>query len=215
MYSLLLLRALSAPALTEALETAHAVCLDVEGYRTIDTALSLIARLPEKRDRIFLKISPPGSWQGVADLKKLIAAPVRPGVLVLPHIRAAAELALVDAELNTARINDMTLHPVVERPAVANAPEKLLGAAARTSAVYFGGRDLARELKLRPKWERLAAQREKLLKAGAKYRLPVIDGPHFDSSLPLEEESRRSLHLGFAGKIAVTLPEATAILNTT
>jgi citrate lyase beta subunit len=209
MFVLLTLADLDQAALDAALAVdADAVCLDIEGYGTIDRALALIAGNASQRKRLFLKINPPGSYRGADDLQALLKAPVRPAALVLPHIRAAAELALVDAELELARIDDMTLQPIVERPAVANAPDRLLAAAARTSAVYFNGAELARQLRLRPRWDRLIEMRRRLVEAARAYRLPAIDGPHADPTLPVEVEAALALEMGFVGKIALDSVEA-------
>ncbi|MFD2262272.1 hypothetical protein ACFSM5_05185 [Lacibacterium aquatile] len=209
MFVLLTLGDLDQASLDEALsQDVDAVCLDIEGYATIDRALALLAANADRRKRLFLKINPPGSYRGADDLKAILHASVRPVALVLPHVRAAAELALVDAELELARIDDMTLQPIVERPAVANAPDRLLAAAARTSAVYFNGAELARQLRLRPRWDRLIEMRRRLVEAARSYRLPVIDGPHADLSLPIEVEAGLARDMGFVGKIASSADEA-------
>jgi citrate lyase beta subunit len=195
--------------------SASLICIDLED------ALNPSEKAPARQEaiayltnrvspRIAVRINGMATREGLADLLAMTAAPRPPAILLIPKVQSSAELGQIDSVLGEC---PSKLIPIVEScEGLAHA--HAIAGAPRTTAVLFGGGDLAAELGVTMAWEPLFAARAQVVQACARARIPAIDVPFLaiGDDAGLHEETARIKVLGFAGKIAIH-PNQVATIN--
>jgi len=138
---------------------------------------------------------------GMADIQAVIASPSPPPALMLPKVVSPDEVRGLD-ELLTEHGLDTRLHVIIETNAGLEACYEIAQSSPRIDAMFFGGVDMAAELRAHNSWETLLYARSRLVHAAAGAGLDVIDVPYLDlGDLPgMETEARAAAALGFTGK---------------
>ena len=150
---------------------------------------------------------------GMADVQAVLAADIPPPALMMPKVRTPDEVVLLD-NLLSERGNDTRLHVIVETNAGLEAAHDIARCSPRIDAMFFGGVDMAAELRCRNEWEPLLYARSRVVHAAASAGLDVIDVPYLDLD-DLEGMKCAAIQardLGFCGKGAVH-PKQIAALN--
>lgn len=150
---------------------------------------------------------------GIADLAAVLALGPVPGVLLLPKVEHAEEIAILDALL-TAAGSPLALLPLIENArGVANAAA-IAAASPRILALFLGGVDLAAELGVAPEGPGLATARGLVVLAARGAGVGAIDVPHLDvrNAEAAGQAAREARRLGFTGK-AVLHPAQVAAVN--
>ena len=150
---------------------------------------------------------------GIADVQAVLAAVTPPPALMMPKVRTPDEVVLLD-NLLTERGHDTRLHVIIETNAGLEAAHDIAHCSPRIDAMFFGGVDMAAELRCRNEWEPLLYARSRVVHAAASAGLDVIDVPYLDLD-DLEGMKRAAIlarDLGFCGKGAVH-PKQIAALN--
>ena len=150
---------------------------------------------------------------GMADVQAVLASDSPPPALMMPKVRNPDEVVLLD-NLLSERGHGTRLHVIIETNAGLEAAYDIAHCSPRIDAMFFGGVDMAAELRCRNAWEPLLYARSCVVHAAASAGLDVIDVPYLDLQDPdgMERAAIQARDLGFCGKGAVH-PKQIAALN--
>ena len=150
---------------------------------------------------------------GLADVQAVLDTPTPPPGLMLPKVVSPDEITWLD-DLLTERGHDTRLYIIIETNAALESAHEIARASARVEALFFGGVDMAAELRCRNTWEPLLYARSRVVHAAAAAGIDVIDVPYLDLNdlTGMEREACLARELGFSGKGAIH-PKQIPILN--
>lgn len=177
-------------------------------------ALALFAE-PQSDDGVerIVRINCLRSAFGLADVQAVLATDTPPPALMLPKVMSPDDVVWLDSLLNE-RGHDTRLHIIIETNAALEEVYDIARSSRRIDALFFGGVDMAAELRCQNAWEPLLYARSRVVHAAAGAGLDVIDVPYLDLEDPegMEREASLARDLGFSGKGAVH-PKQIAPLN--
>lgn len=141
---------------------------------------------------------------GVEDVASVLATEMPPPALMMPKVRTPDEVAQLDSLLTEAG-HATRLHVIIETNAGLEAAYDIAHCSNRIDAMFFGGVDMAAELRCKNAWEPLLYARSRVVHAAASAGLDAIDVPHLDLEDPdgMRVAAEQARDLGFAGKGAV------------
>ena len=141
---------------------------------------------------------------GVEDVASVLATETPPPALMMPKVRTPDEVAQLDSLLTEAG-HATRLHVIIETNAGLEAAYDIAHCSNRIDAMFFGGVDMAAELRCKNAWEPLLYARSRVVHAAASAGLDAIDVPHLDLEDPdgMRVAAEQARDLGFAGKGAV------------
>jgi (S)-citramalyl-CoA lyase len=150
---------------------------------------------------------------GLADVQAVLSTDTPPPALMLPKVRTPDEIVWLD-NLLTERGHTTRLHVIIETNAGLEAVYDIARASARIDALFFGGVDMAAELRCKHAWEPLLYARSRVVHAAASVGIDVVDVPFLDLDDPegMERDARLALDLGFSGKGSIH-PKQIPVLN--
>lgn len=200
---------------------ADIVCVELEdGIAPKDKAeartkaIALFAE-PQADDGVerIVRINCLRSAFGLADVQAILDTDTPPPAVMLPKVMTPDEIVWLD-DILTERGHDTRLHIIIETNAGLEAVHEIARASARIEALFFGGVDMAAELRCRNAWEPLLYARSRVVHAAAGAGLDVVDVPYLDLEDPegMEREACLARDLGFSGKGSIH-PKQIAILN--
>ncbi len=179
-----------------------------------DKTLALFADLPETGGiECMVRINTIRSADGLKDLSAIIAADTPPAAIMLPKVKSAEDIELLD-ELLIDNCQHIRFHVIIETNDGLDRCYDIAKSSARIDSLLFGAVDMAAELRVEPVWEPLFRARSQLVHAAAGAGVDLIDVPFLDleDMAGLKEEAERSAALGFTGKGAIH-PKQIATLN--
>lgn len=179
-----------------------------------EKTLALFADMPETGGvECVVRINTIRSADGLKDLSAIIAADTPPDAIMLPKVKSAEEIQLID-ELLIDSCAHIRLHVIIETNDGLYRCYDIAKSSARIDSLLFGAVDMAAELRVEPVWEPLFRARSQLVHAAAGAGLDLIDVPFLDleDMAGLKEEAERCAALGFTGKGAIH-PKQIATLN--
>ena len=150
---------------------------------------------------------------GLADVTAVLATDTPPPALMLPKVMTADEIIWLD-DLLSERGHDTRLHIIIETNASLEAVHDIAQASTRIDALFFGGVDMAAELRCKNAWEPLLYARSRVVHAAASAGIDAIDVPYLDLEDPdgMAREATLARDLGFSGKGSIH-PKQIPILN--
>ena len=150
---------------------------------------------------------------GLADVNAVLATDTPPPALMLPKVMTPDEIVWLD-DLLTERGHDIRLHVIIETNASLEGIYEIARASPRIDALFFGGVDMAAELRCSNAWEPLLYARSRVVHAAASVGIDAIDVPYLDLENPdgMAKEARLARQLGFSGKGSIH-PKQIPILN--
>ena len=150
---------------------------------------------------------------GLADVQAVLATGTPPPALMLPKVMSPDEIVWLD-DLLTERGHDTRLHIIIETNAALEAANDIAFASERIDALFFGGVDMAAELRCKNAWEPLLYARSRVVHAAASAGIDAIDVPYLDLEDPqgMQREAALARDLGFSGKGSIH-PKQIALLN--
>lgn len=150
---------------------------------------------------------------GIEDVNAILASKTPPPALMMPKIRTPDEVVMLDRLLTEAG-HATRLHVIIETNAGLEAAHEIARCSDRIDAMFFGGVDMAAELRCQNTWEPLLYARSRVVHAAASAGLDVIDVPYLDLDDPggMRVAAEQARDLGFAGKGSVH-PKQIAALN--
>ena len=150
---------------------------------------------------------------GLLDVQAVIATDTPPPALMLPKVMSPDEIVWLD-DLLTERGHDTRLHIIIETNQALEAAYDIAHASKRINALFFGGVDMAAELRCKNAWEPLLYARSRVAHAAASVGVDAIDVPYLDLEDPegMRQEANLARDLGFSGKGSIH-PKQVPILN--
>jgi len=179
-----------------------------------EKGLALFA-LPQANDGVerIVRINCLRTAFGLADVNAVLATDTPPPALMLPKVMTADEIIWLD-DLLSERGHDTRLHVIIETNASLEAVHDIAQASTRIDALFFGGVDMAAELRCSNAWEPLLYARSRVVHAAASAGIDAIDVPYLDLEDPdgMAREATLARELGFSGKGSIH-PKQIPILN--
>lgn len=150
---------------------------------------------------------------GLSDVQAVLETDTPPPALMLPKVRTPDEVIWLD-NLLTERGHATRLHVIIETNPGLEAVHDIARASPRIDALFFGGVDMAAELRCKNAWESLLYARSRVVHAAASIGVDAIDVPFLDLEDPegMEHAAGLALDLGFSGKGSIH-PKQIPILN--
>ena len=150
---------------------------------------------------------------GLLDLEAFISSKLNVKALMLPKVKTPDEITFIDDLLTDCNL-DTDLHVIMETNEALENIYDIAHASKRIVALYFGGVDMAAELRVPNSYENLIYARSKLVHAGASVGVDVIDVPYLDleDMEGMKKEAELVRNLGFTGKGSIH-PKQINILN--
>jgi (S)-citramalyl-CoA lyase len=150
---------------------------------------------------------------GLADVQAVLTTESPPPALMLPKVRTPEEVVWLD-DLLTERGHETRLHVIIETNRGLQAAFEIAHSSDRIDALFFGGVDMAAELRCENAWEPLLYARSRVVHAAASAGIDVIDVPYLDLEDPdgMAVEAQKAKALGFSGKGSIH-PKQIAALN--
>ena len=150
---------------------------------------------------------------GVADVQAVLETDTPPPALMLPKVRTAEEVVMLD-DLLTERGHATRLHVIIETNQGLERAHDIAHCSPRIDALFFGGVDMAAELRCENAWEPLLYARSRVVHAAASAGMDVIDVPYLDLEDPdgMVVAAKQAKALGFSGKGSIH-PKQIAALN--
>ena len=206
----------------KALKTgADIVCIDLEDAiapqhkdisRERTMALFAEAQADDGVERM-VRINCTRTPEGMADLQAIVAGPNRPPAIMLPKVKSPDEIRALDEMFDEYEI-DIRLHAIIETNHGLEAAYEIAQSSDRLDAMFFGGVDMAAELRSSTDWLNLLYARSRVVHAAAGAEVDVIDVPYLDlNDLDgMRREAEAARDLGFSGKGSIH-PKQIPILN--
>ncbi len=200
---------------------ADMVCIELEDGIAIKdkdmarkNTISALKTLDVKNDvELVVRINCQRTKFGLLDLEAFVSSEIKIKAIMLPKVKTPDEIKFIDDLLTDCNL-DTDLHVIMETNEALQNIYEIAHASKRTVALYFGGVDMAAELRVDNKWENLLYARSKLVHAGASAGLDVIDVPYLDleNMDGMKKEAELVKNLGFTGKGSIH-PKQIKILN--
>lgn len=167
-----------------------------------DDGVERIVRINSMRERF-----------GIEDVNAILASKTPPPALMMPKVRRPDEVVILD-QLLTEAGHETRLHVIIETNEGLEAAFEIAKCSDRIDAMFFGGVDMAAELRCQNNYDALLYARSRVVHASAAAGLDVIDVPYLDLDDPdgMRVEAERVRDLGFSGKGSVH-PKQIAALN--
>ena len=167
-----------------------------------DDGVERIVRINSMRERF-----------GIEDVNAILASDTPPPALMMPKVRTPDEVVILDQLLSEAG-HATRLHVIIETNEGLEAAFDIARCSDRIDALFFGGVDMAAELRTKNSYDTLLYARSRVVHAAASAGLDVIDVPFLDLDDPdgMRAEAEKVRDLGFAGKGSVH-PKQIAALN--
>tara|TARA_B100001142_G_scaffold251352_1_gene251633 strand:- start:761 stop:1618 length:858 start_codon:yes stop_codon:yes gene_type:complete len=185
---------------------------DKEEARIKALKLFEVAQADDGVERI-LRINSMRERFGIEDVLAILATDTPPPSLMMPKVKSPDEIIMLD-QLLTERGHKTRLHVIIETNAGLEAAYEIANCSSRIEAMFFGGVDMAAELRCENNWQQLIYARSRVVHAAASAGLDVIDVPYLNLQ-DLDgmcDEAKKAKDLGFAGKGSVH-PKQIAALN--
>ena len=200
---------------------ADIVCLELEDgiapkdkAEAREKALSLFEQ-PQADDGVerIVRINSMRERFGIEDVNAILASKTPPPALMMPKVRTPDEVTILD-QLLTEAGHETRLHVIIETNEGLEAAFEIAKCSDRIDAMFFGGVDMAAELRCQNNYDALLYARSRVVHASAAAGLDVIDVPYLDLDDPdgMRIEAERVRDLGFSGKGSVH-PKQIAALN--
>lgn len=151
---------------------------------------------------------------GMQDVEALTAASEPVAAVMLPKVKGPEEVRNLSDLLDEYKLATR-LHVIIETNQALEAAYEIAGASPRIEALFFGGVDMAADLRCKPTWGALLYARSRVVHAAAAAGIDAIDVPWLDlgDRDGMLAEARLSAELGFSGKGAIH-PRQIPDLNT-
>ena len=197
------------------------VCIELEdGIAPKDKAKArqkalALFKTPQADDGVerVLRINSMRERFGMEDVHAIISTKTPPPALMMPKVRTPDEVVLLD-QLLTEAGHITRLHVIIETNEGLEAAYDIAKCSDRIDALFFGGVDMAAELRCPNTFESLIYARSRVVHASASAGLDVLDVPYLDLDdlQGMKKEAERVRDLGFTGKGSIH-PKQIAALN--
>ena len=176
----------------------------IEALKTLEvkSGVELVVRINCQRTKF-----------GLLDLEAFVSSKMNIKSLMLPKVKTPDEITFIDDLLTDCGL-DTNLHVIMETNEALESIYDIAHSSKRIVALYFGGVDMAAELRVPNEYKNLIYARSKLVHAGASVGVDVVDVPYLDleDMDGMKKEAELVRDLGFTGKGSIH-PKQIDILN--
>ena len=200
---------------------ADMVCIELEDGIAIKdkdqarkNTIEALKTLEIKNDvELVVRINCQRTKFGLLDLEAFISSKIKIKALMLPKVKTPDEITFIDDLLTDCDL-DTNLHVIMETNEALENIYDIAHSSKRIAALYFGGVDMAAELRVPNNYQNLIYARSKLVHAGASAGVDVIDVTYLDleDMDGMKKEAEIVRNLGFTGKGSIH-PKQINILN--
>ena len=220
--SLLFVPGLRPDRYRKALDTgADIVCIDLEdavaGPRKAEArelTMPLFAEDSHPHVERMVRINGLSTPDGLKDLSAIIESDNPPPSIMIPKIRSAEEVRLIDTLLSTGAARAVRFCVIVETNDALERAVDIARSSQRVDSMILGAVDMSADLRCEKSWEPLLYARSRLVHAAATAGIDLLDVPYLSLDDPggLQEEASRCARLGFTGKASIH-PKQIPIIN--
>ena len=200
---------------------ADIVCIDLEDAvapqdkdRARTETLALFAdALPNPAVECMVRVNCTRTPEGMKDIAAILEAAAPPPALMLAKVKWPAEVSNLTELLDEYQIGTR-LQVIIETNEALESAWDIARSSDRIDALFFGGVDMAADLRCANSWDALLYARSRVVHAAAGAGLDAIDVPYLDlKDLDgMRGEAERAAALGFSGKGSIH-PTQVPVLN--
>jgi citrate lyase beta subunit len=220
--SLLFVPALRPDRFAKALASgADIVCVDMEDAVALPRkdegralALPLFRDAGHPQAEKMARINALSTVHGLKDLQALIEMEAPPPAIMIPKVKSAAEIQLIEALLSNGAARAIRFCVIIETNQGLEHALEIARASPRIDSMILGAVDMSAELRCQKAWEPLLYTRSRLVHAAASAGIDLLDVPflNLDDPQGLAAEAQACARLGFTGKAAIH-PNQIPIIN--
>ncbi|HTT39875.1 MAG TPA: CoA ester lyase [Burkholderiales bacterium] len=211
--SLLFVPALRPDRYVKALDSgADIVCVDLEDAVAPDRkdegrrlTLPLFADDTHPQVERMARINGLASLHGLKDLQAILESLSPPPALMVPKVKSAEEIELLDRLLSTPLTRGIRFCVIIETNQGLERAHAIARASQRIDSLILGAVDMSADLRCQKSWEPLLYTRSRLVHAAASAGIDLLDVPYLNLDDPdgLRQEATACARLGFTGKAAI------------
>ena len=211
--SLLFVPALRPDRYAKALEAgADIVCVDMEDAVALERkdegrrlTLPLFAQDANAQVERMVRINALSALHGLKDLQAILECPAPPPSIMIPKVKSAEEIELLDALLSTASTRHVRFCVIIETNHALERAHEIARASDRIDSLILGAVDMSADLRCEKSWEPLLYTRSRLVHAAAGAGIDLLDVPYLNLDDPegLRREAAACARLGFTGKASI------------
>ncbi|KPK32269.1 MAG: citrate lyase [Betaproteobacteria bacterium SG8_40] len=200
---------------------ADIVCIDLEdavaGPRKSEArelTMPLFAGDSHPHVERMVRINGLSTPDGLKDLSAIIESDNPPPSIMIPKIRSAEEVQLIETLLSTGAARAVRFCVIVETNDALERAADIARSSQRVDSMILGAVDMSADLRCEKAWEPLLYTRSRLVHAAAAAGIDLLDVPYLNLDDPdgLQEEASRCARLGFTGKASIH-PNQIPIIN--
>ncbi len=211
--SLLFVPALRPDRYWKALDSgADIVCADMEDAVAIErkdegraNTLPLFKEASHPQVERMMRINSISTYHGLKDIQALIECATPPPSIMIPKIKSAEEVQLLDALLSTKNAKQIRFCIIIETNQGLERAHEIARASDRIDSMILGAVDMSADLRCVKAWEPLLYTRSRLVHAAAGAGIDLLDVPFLNLDDPegLRQEAQGCARLGFTGKASI------------
>ncbi|HTS55404.1 MAG TPA: CoA ester lyase [Burkholderiales bacterium] len=211
--SLLFVPGLRPDRYAKALEAgADIVCVDMEDAVALERkdegrrlTLPLFAQDTHPQVEPMVRINALSTLHGLKDLQAILECLAPPPSIMVPKVKSAEEIQLVDTILSTALTKHIRLCVIIETNQGLERAHEIARASDRIDSLILGAVDMSADLRCEKAWEPLLYTRSRLVHAAASAGIDLLDVPYLNLDDPegLRQEAMACARLGFTGKASI------------
>jgi len=211
--SLLFVPGLRHDRFTKALDSgADIVCVDMEDAVARDRkdegralTLPLFKTRTHPHVEQMVRINGLSTPDGLKDLTAIIESETPPPAIMIPKIRSAEEVQLIETLLSSGLARAIRFCVIIETNQGLERAIEIAKSSSRIDSVILGAVDMSADLRCEKSWEPLLYTRSRLVHAAASAGIDLLDVPFLNLDDPegLRQEARACARLGFTGKASI------------
>ena len=220
--SLLFVPALRPDRYWKALDAgADIVCVDMEDAVALPrkdegraATLPLFGENTHPHVERMVRINSISTVHGLKDLQAIIESDAPPPSIMIPKVKSADEIQLIDTLLSTGRAREIRFCVIIETNQGLERAVEIAKSSPRIDSMILGAVDMSAELRCQKAWEPLLYTRSRLVHAAASAGIDLLDVPFLNLDDPegLRTEAQACARLGFTGKASIH-PNQLSIIN--
>jgi citrate lyase beta subunit len=220
--SLLFVPALRPDRYAKALDSgADIVCIDMEdavarSRKDEGRALTLPLFQSNSHPNVerMVRINGLSTADGLKDLSAIIESEAPPPSIMIPKIRSAEEVQLIEMLLSSGPARQIRFCVIIETNQGLEHAIEIAKSSARIDSIILGAVDMSADLRCEKSWEPLLYARSRLVHAAASAGIDLLDVPYLnlDDAEGLRKEATACARLGFTGKASIH-PNQLAIIH--
>jgi citrate lyase beta subunit len=200
---------------------ADIVCVDMEDAVALPRkdegralTLPLFAQHTHPHVERMARINGLSTVHGLKDLQAIIETEAPPPSIMIPKVKSAEEIQLLDTLLSTGAARAVRFCVIIETNQGLERAVDIARSSPRIDSMILGAVDMSADLRCEKAWEPLLYTRSRLVHAAASAGIDLLDVPFLNLEDPegLKAEAQGVQRLGFTGKASIH-PNQVPIIN--